>query len=58
MRLVLTALAVLLSAGGTLAADPPKQWNLLIVTADDMNADSAGWAGNKLGVTPRRRTGS
>ena len=51
MRLVLTAFAVLLSAGGTLAADPPK-WNLLIVTADDMNADSAGWMGNKLDATP------
>jgi N-sulfoglucosamine sulfohydrolase len=52
MRLVLTALALLLSAGGAPAADPPKRWNLLIVTADDLNADSAGWAGSKLGATP------
>lgn len=47
----LTALAALLLAGGAAAADPPR-WNLLVVTADDMNADSAGWAGNTLGATP------
>jgi N-sulfoglucosamine sulfohydrolase len=52
VRLTLTALAVLLSAGSTIAADPAKQWNLLLITADDLNADSAGWAGNKLGATP------
>ncbi len=34
------------------AADQPKPLNLLIVTADDMNADSGGWNGNKLGATP------
>lgn len=33
------------------AADAPK-WNLLFVTADDMNADSVGWMGCKLGATP------
>lgn len=33
------------------AADPPR-WNLLIVTADDMNADSSGWMGSRLGATP------
>ena len=26
--------------------------NLLIITADDMNADSGGWNGNTLGATP------
>lgn len=26
--------------------------NLLIVTTDDMNADSSGWMGSKLGATP------
>ena len=31
---------------------PPPRWNVLLVTADDMNADSAGWMGNKLGATP------
>lgn len=34
------------------AAAPPKSPNLLVVTADDMNADSGGWNGNKLGATP------
>ena len=52
MRHVLTAFAVLCTAGGAVAADPPGKWNLLIVTADDMNADSSGWMGNKLGATP------
>ncbi len=33
------------------AADAPK-WNLLFVTADDMNADSSGWMGCKLPTTP------
>jgi len=27
-------------------------WNLLFVTADDMNADSSGWMGGKLPTTP------
>lgn len=52
MRLVLTAFALLFLAGGASAADPPTRWNLLLVTADDMNADSAGWAGSTLGATP------
>jgi N-sulfoglucosamine sulfohydrolase len=34
------------------AADQPKPFNLLIITADDMNADSGGWNGNQLGATP------
>jgi N-sulfoglucosamine sulfohydrolase len=34
------------------AAEPGKKWNLLLVTADDLNADSAGWLGNKHGATP------
>ncbi|MBB6053099.1 sulfatase family protein [Armatimonas rosea] len=29
-----------------------SRWNVVLVTADDMNADSAGWMGNKLGATP------
>lgn len=54
VRLSLACLALLL---GLLlpcpahAADAPK-WNLLFVTADDMNADSSGWMGCKLGTTP------
>jgi N-sulfoglucosamine sulfohydrolase len=29
-----------------------KSWNLLIITADDLNADSAGWMGSSVGATP------
>ncbi|MBM3971123.1 MAG: sulfatase [Planctomycetes bacterium] len=41
-----------LAASSALAADSPKPMNLLIITADDMNADSGGWNGNRLGATP------
>lgn len=35
------------------AADAPrKPLNLLLITADDMNADSVGWMGNKFGASP------
>lgn len=51
MRYVLATVAVL-SVSAAVAADPPKKWNLLLVTADDMNADSSGWMGNTLGATP------
>lgn len=44
------ALLMFARGGPLVAADKPL--NLLIVTADDMNADSAGWIGNKLGATP------
>ena len=56
MRQVLAAWVILAVAAGGRAADAPKKWNLLLVTADDMNADSAGWAGSKLVTThsPRR----
>jgi N-sulfoglucosamine sulfohydrolase len=33
-------------------AQAPKRLNVVIITADDMNGDSAGWMGNKLGLTP------
>lgn len=35
------------------AGDAPKKWNIVFVTADDMNADSSGWMGNQLGATPK-----
>ena len=45
------AIVALLLCGSTAhAADKPL--NLLVVTADDMNADSGGWNGNTLGATP------
>ena len=52
MRLFLMSLLLWYSASGTFAADLPKPMNLLVITADDMNADSGGWNGNKLGSTP------
>lgn len=52
MRLLVVTLPLWLAVGGPLAAETPKPLNLLVVTADDMNADSAGWNGNKLGATP------
>ena len=51
-RASFVALALLGHSVVVTAADPPKPWNLLVVTADDMNADSAGWAGSALGATP------
>lgn len=46
------ALLLLLVASTGSAADSPARLNLLIITADDMNADSAGWNGSELGATP------
>src|SRR3954466_10064905 len=31
---------------------PNKPWNLVIITADDLNADSLGWMGSTVGATP------
>ena len=43
-------------AGCALAARPaqpaPRPLNLLLITADDLNADSAGWMGSAVPVTP------
>src|ERR1041384_7431149 len=33
-------------------SNPDKPLNLLIITADDLNCDSCGWMGSKLGATP------
>lgn len=46
------AVLLLLVASTGSAADSPARLNLLIITADDMNADSAGWNGSELGATP------
>lgn len=46
------AIALLLVASAGDAADSPRRLNLLIITADDMNADSGDWNGNALGATP------
>lgn len=46
-------LAAVLATGAQVcaAANPPR--NLLLITADDLNADSPGWMGNPLHLTPR-----
>ncbi len=54
--LLLAALAAVGGGGGpsasALAQAPPRP-NLLLITADDLNADSAGWMGSPLALTPR-----
>src|ERR1051325_4108853 len=35
-----------------LHAATSAKWNLLIITADDLNGDSMGWVGSKVGATP------
>ena len=54
MRLI--AIVFWLSTSVAFGADPPKPRNLLVVTADDMNADSGGWNGNTLRTTPNLDT--
>lgn len=46
------AVILLTAPAISLSADSAKPLNLLIITADDMNADSSGWMGSKLGATP------
>ena len=46
------AALVLFAAAPGARAEAPGPLNLLVVTADDMNADSSGWMGNPLGATP------
>lgn len=48
--LVVAAIAAIIAPD--LRADTATPLNLLLITADDMNADSSGWMGNKLGATP------
>ena len=43
--------AVALGAPSLRAAEAPRL-NLLLITADDLNADSPGWMGSKMGATP------
>lgn len=52
MRFIILFGALILTVANVQAADVPKPLNLLIITADDMNADSGGWNGNKLNSTP------
>lgn len=50
LRWILTA--GLLWGAAAPAQEAASAINLLLITADDMNADSAGWMGCKLGATP------
>ena len=56
LRLFFICLALIvlspLGTNETHAVDVSKPLNLLLITADDMNADSAGWSGCSLGATP------
>ncbi len=52
MRMILITVAFLLSVASARGADSPRPLNLLVITADDMNADSGGWNGSTLEVTP------
>lgn len=45
-------LVFVIAACGAKAAESVKPLNVLLITADDMNADSGGWNGNTLGATP------
>src|SRR4029450_14018381 len=51
MRLILTALAVLLSVGGTLTAAEPARPNVLIILADDLGFSDTGCYGGEI-ATP------
>ena len=52
MKRILPILSVLFVFFGQLTAAEPAKLNLLYITADDMNADSPGWMGGKMGATP------
>ncbi len=52
MKLIVITLVLATFACAAPAEDSPNPLNLLVITADDMNADSGGWNGNTLGVTP------
>lgn len=52
-RLLLWAGAALaLACGIDSGSAAESRWNLLLITADDMNWDSPGWTGNPLKLTP------
>jgi N-sulfoglucosamine sulfohydrolase len=57
LRVVLTGvvLCALLAVDAPAAASPmpSRRSNLLLITADDLNADSAGYMGSRVAATPR-----
>ena len=50
--ILMAGLALLVMAGGLGAAEAKPKFNLLFITADDMNSDTPGWMGNPLKLTP------
>src|SRR5947209_1207140 len=50
-RWSLPLVALILAAAGV-RADAPKKLNLLLITADGMNADSPGFMGDRHAATP------
>lgn len=50
--MLLSLVALSLLAPRQVVSPPSSRWNVVLVTADDMNADSAGWMGSSLGATP------
>ena len=52
MRIRLLAMVLLMACGFRSAPAAESPLNLLIITADDMNADSSGGMGSTLGATP------
>ena len=49
---VLVVLSLVWLVGPASSAAAERRLNLLYITADDMNADSPGWMGSKMGATP------
>lgn len=52
MRFILQLAGLCAITGFSSAADPGKPVNVLLITADDLNADSVGWMGHPLKLTP------
>ncbi len=52
LRCFFLLLAFGLATSAALHAENRPKQNLLIITADDMNADSGSWNGGMAGLTP------
>jgi N-sulfoglucosamine sulfohydrolase len=52
MKHILSLLSALAICALPLHAAGAPKLNLLLITADDMNAESPGWMGSKMGATP------
>lgn len=50
--ILMAGVALWIMASGLSAAETKAKFNLLFITADDMNSDTPGWMGNPLKLTP------